>query len=215
MSKNCIAAILGGACLIFVGLNEAKQSSAGRKEPQEITCAKLVDEGYGSNAHVRMTDFYLCEHEYVYEKKLVDWTAAWVPVVPKGGPLHQAMLARASDPRTASTPLGKDIKIIVLFPKARSEKDVKEAAKRETIQGLVIKPVQLLDREKERLLEESYPGLRFGDCLILVEGRQPSSHGKTVAVTGAGLALVVAGSAPPLLAWRKRRKSEWIVINKR
>lgn len=205
MSKNGIWVILGGAVLVFMSLNEAKQSSAGEKEPQEITCAKLVNEGYGNNAHVRMTDFYLCEHEYVYEEK-IQWTEAWIPAVPRGSSIHRAMLARAEGPSVAPMPLGQEIRIIVLLPGARSERDVEQAAKRETIQGLIIRSLQLIDTKKERLLEESYPGLSFEDCMILVEGRQPASRGKTIALTGGGMVLVVVGGLLLLLNWRKQRK---------
>ncbi len=214
MLKTGIWMIVGGGLLIAIALNEAKQSSAGKKEPQEITCAELVDEGFGDNAHVRMTDFYLCEDEYVYEEKIL-WTGAWVPAVPRGSSIHETMLARAEGRSAPPALPGQEIRIIVSLPEARSEKDVERAAKSEHIQGLIIRPQQLIDRKNERLLEESYPGLDFKECMILVKGRRPSSRTKTISLTGSGIALMVIGGTLLVLHWRKQRKDSWIIVDKR
>jgi hypothetical protein len=212
MSKNGVWMILGGGLLTVAGLNEARQSAVARREPQEITCAKLTQEGFGNNAHVRMTDFYLCEDEYVYEER-IQWTSAWVPAVPRGSPIHQALLTRGEGRNVAPALRGQDIRIIVLLPNARSEKDVEETAKCKAIQGLIIRPLRLLDTKKQRLLEESYPGLDFQDCMILVEGRQPATQRKTFFVTGAGIGLMAVGGLFLLQSWRKQRKSEWITVD--
>ncbi len=206
MLKYGIYMVLGGGVLAVMALNEAKQSSAGQDEPQEITCAELVDEGYGNNAHVRMTEFHLCEHEYVYEEK-IQWTKAWVPAVPLGSSIHRTLAGQTDGGSAAPTLRGEQIKLIVLLPEARSERDVEEAAKREAIQGLMIRPLQMFDREQERLLEESYPGLNFEDCMLLVEGRRPASRTKTVTLTGIGLGLVVVGGFLSVSAIRKRRRA--------
>jgi hypothetical protein len=209
MPRYVYLLIFLGALFALMAINEGRQSAAGKSEPQEITCAQLVQSGFGDNAHVRMTDFYLCDFAYVYVKGTLRWKKAWVPAVPLGSDIHASIKARLSPDGTFSGRLrGDDIRIIVHLPNARSEKDVERAAAQDEIQGLLIKPFKVLDLEEQSLLEEDYPGLDYGRCLILVEGRRPSSKAKTVTIASAGFVAVALGVFLLVRHWRSSRDAE-------
>jgi hypothetical protein len=190
-----------GAVFIWAAYLGAKQSAVSKAEPQDISCQVLSESGYGDNAHVRMTDFYLCTSAYVYEEK-IQWTKAWVPAVPRGGALHTALEKEKRGKKRGPLLRGADIRIIVLLPDARSEKDVMKAAEQKYIQGLLITPISLFNRETRKLMQEEYPGLNYDRCLILVEGRKPVTQSRTaMTYAGGGLLLAVGG----VTFYRQRR----------
>jgi MYXO-CTERM domain-containing protein len=201
LARAAFVCILLGCFLLFGAYVGAKQSAVARDEPKVITCRELTESGFGDNAHVRMTDFHLGTANYVYEEK-VQWTKAWVPAAPLGSALHQAMVRAGQVGADAVRLPGEDVRIIALLPKARNHEDVLKTARQEFIQGLLIKPVEITNRDKSRMLEEAYPGLDFDRCLILVEGRKPTSPQKTRATYAGGAGLLVLGA---FLAWRSRR----------
>ncbi|MBN1514590.1 MAG: hypothetical protein JXB13_21415 [Phycisphaerae bacterium] len=213
MSRTSFIVLIVGAVLIFGGVVESLQSSKARQEPQEITCADLTRDGYGDNAHVRLTDFYLCDSTYVVEER-IQWEKVWIPAVPRGSRLHEALEnVRPRGNQIADILPGRDIRLIVLLKDVRSQKDVERAAARDVIQGMLISPMRGFSKEQRRLLQQSYPGLSFDRCLILVDGRKPATRTKTALLVGAGVTLMLVGG---FLAYRERqqeREADWTVVN--
>lgn len=213
MSRTSFIVLIIGAVLIFGGVVESLQSSRARPEPQEITYADLTRDGYGDNAHVRLTEFYLCDSAYVVEER-IQWEKVWIPAVPRGSRLHEALEnARPRGNQIADILPGRDIRLIVLLQDVRSQEDVERAAARDVIQGMLISPMRGFSKEQRRLLQQSYPGLGFDRCLILVDGRKPATRTKTALLVGAGVALMLLGG---FLAYRERqqeREADWTVVN--
>jgi hypothetical protein len=205
ISRNSIAlfmlvgAVVCGVC----GYREVKIRSAAKAEPQTITCAELEANGPGDNAHVIMTDFYLCDFAYVYEARGPLWTRAFVPAVPKGSDFHKSLVAamdkRRSDDRGVQLP--PEMRVIVEAPDATCEWDITHLGEQEEIQGTIVNVLHNLDDEAQVMLEESYPGVDFDNVWILEVGLGPVSSGKIgawfvgcAALALAGIGVYVSGS---------------------
>lgn len=210
MMRYYIGAILVGAFLVAVGIAGARRRAVWNPIPQDITCAQLAADGFGSNSHVRLSDFYLCDFAYVYEEKLTVWQKAWVPVVPKGGAIHLAAeKALESDGRNEVLLPGRDIKIIVLLPDARRPEDIERAGAQEVIQGTVSNAARVFDRQTKNLMEESYPGLDYNNCYLLTAGAKATSEKQNTLTTIAGILIAVVGAILSLREWKKGREDEW------
>jgi predicted nucleotidyltransferase len=213
MMRYYVGAALIGIFLIIVGVLGARRRAAFDPVPQEITCAELASNGYGSNSHVRLTDFYLCDFAYVYEEKLTVWTKAWVPAVPRGSKVHRAAEAAMKSGKGMTNLLpGRDIRVIVLLPNARGPEDVELAKEQNEIEGMIGNLVRIVDTETKQLMERNYPGLDYNECYLVVKGGSPPSEVKNTATSAIGALAALIGGFLAIREWRKNRESEWQVV---
>lgn len=210
MMRYYLGAILVGIFLIGVGVAGARRRAAWKSVPQDLTCSQLAAEGFGNNSHVRLTEFYLCDFAYVYEEKFTVWQKAWVPAVPRGGSVH--LTAEAAVKAGVASPdllPGKDIRVIVLLPKARGPQDIESAAKRTVLQGTISPAGRIFDHETRDMMEAKYAGLDYDNCYLLSVGVEATSEQKNAITTGVGILLAIAGGFLSLREWRKSREDEW------
>ncbi|NOX57477.1 MAG: hypothetical protein GXP29_01295, partial [Planctomycetes bacterium] len=208
-------AILIGAFLVVVGVAGSRRRAVWNPVPQDITCAQLADNGFGTNSHVRLTDFYLCDFAYVYEENLTVWRKAWVPAVPRGGTVNLAAEAVPPSERGQTDLLpGRDIRVIVLLPKARSHKDIELEAKKEVLQGTIGSAARMFNSETKELMEENYPGLDYNNCYLLTVGVNATSEKQNAITTAVGVLLVAIGFFLTMREWRKSRENEWQTVKR-
>ncbi|MEO0794408.1 MAG: hypothetical protein AAFX93_04575 [Verrucomicrobiota bacterium] len=63
----------------------------------------------------------------------------------------------------------------------------------ESVQGLVVNRINELDNEELGLLKQSFPLVDMNKVLILEEGREPSSAGKSIGMMAGGVVLALFG----------------------
>ena len=196
---------IGGCALIWFGIEEPKLSSIARAEATPITCAELVANGPGDNAHVLLGDFLFVQPHYVYEEGKRGWEKAWLPAVPLGGEHHQEVQRIIEEEgEDAEFPLPRKIGLIVKLTDAKNEDDVTRIGDQDTIQGLIVNDIESLGSEEKAILGGSYPGINFATCWILEVGRRPKGTGEIVGFFVGGIGLIgLAG----FLVLRRRRSA--------
>lgn len=68
MGRLKLIMVVAGAVLVLYGYEEWRLSGEVKAEPQTISCAALTRDGYGDDAHVRLTDFLVSPSSFVYEE---------------------------------------------------------------------------------------------------------------------------------------------------
>jgi hypothetical protein len=183
-----------GMSLIVLGCREIMLWRVASRSPQTLTCAALGLHGPGGNAHVVLREFLLCHGAFVYEEKRGQWTQAWVPAVPVGSAFARQAGDRPAGDRSAGDrrmPPGRDVRVLVKMPKARSVADVVNAAHQDSLQGMVVNEIESLGRSEKATLERSYPEVDFDACWIFELGRAPSGFEVIAGSLGGGIALIV------------------------
>ena len=175
-----VAGLVLGGMLLFAGLREWQLGSAASDQPEDVTLEALIARGPDGNPHVRVSDFVLGDN-YVYftDDTGTYWTSVLVPAVPNkmGDQAAHVLIPQ----------------VIVKSTHASDEDHLNTLRARTRLQGLVVNRIEALGSEEREILAKDYPGIDFDKCIILEEGRQPSSGGMVFLMGGGGLALVVVG----------------------
>ena len=181
MFRIKLVVIIGGIALFVFGAFEWQLKMVAKETPQTIPAAQLAANGPGDNANVRVTNFYICAENFVYEEdeKTHDWSKVWVPLVPAG-----------------QSPDMGNVRIIVQDKICRSEFDVAGMNGAPSINGLIVNRISSLGKEERNLLSETYPGTDFSTCYILDRDRQPMSSAGVLGMMGGGGFVALLG-----LAW--------------
>lgn len=183
--------LIGGAALVFLGIQEWRLCAEVKGTPQKLSCAALARDGYGDNAHVELTDFLASSAGFVYEKKRGgDWSKVWVPLVPLDGPYAEMLRAL---PEGAEIPAPETFGVILQTSNAKNEKALGKLVDKDVLRGVVINEIDSLDRETKKLLAESYPGIDLEKCWIVEEGRSVRSVAMCLLFIVLGLALAGGG----------------------
>lgn len=184
--------IIAGVLLSVLGYRNMKIDSVAKQKPQAMTCAELEENGPADNAHIVLTDFYVCDFSYVVEERNFKWERAFVPVLPKGSGAHLAIV-RAMRDQSERVELPSDIRVILKLPDARSEADVEKTGRESALQGTVVNVLHSLDKETKKLLSDSYPGVDFAHVWILEVGLSPGAPGmKWLMFVGAGASFLIS-----------------------
>ncbi len=185
------AVVVGGIALVVIAFVEGRLMGVASDKPQSMTLAQLADKGPGDNAHVLVTD-YFPGNNFVYSQRTVsgmptgNWTAVFIPVVPRTSNLIQGFGGEVKIP-------ADKIRVIVHSTGIHGDADLARFFGKPTIQGTVVNSIRSLDGETQRLLREAYPGADFGSCYILQEGRKPSSAVFVLGLALLGMLLFVFG----------------------
>lgn len=199
-----IVIIIAGGAMGAVGYREIRLQSVSKADPQTITCADLEDHGPGDNAHVILTDFYICEDNYVYVTGAVLWKRAWVPAIPKGSDFHRSLIA-AKEKRGSSFIFPPSaLNVIVKLPEARYHDDIVQLGKQSEILGTIVNVVNPLDGEEKKLFEEGYPGVDFDNVWVLEVGTIPGSAGKIQALIAGCILCAAIGVWLILKGWKEQ-----------
>jgi hypothetical protein len=181
-------AVIGGV-VFFLGINEKKLSDASSAEPEQVSLAKLIERGPEGNANIILTDYKLCPN-FIGEKKTVggqpvgDWTKVWVPIA-RPNLLGLGALAQAAG--------GNEIHAIIFSTHVSNEGEMLAKLGRPPLHGMVTNRIKSLSVKEKELLRQSYPGIDCDRCLIIDEGRAPTSSELIALYLGGGGLLLLAG----------------------
>lgn len=209
---------VGGCFLVFMGCQESKLSSGASSEPQEITAEALIKNGYGENAHVKVTDIIMF-NDYVYEANEDapnKFTKVWIPAVEASHPwsveVDQQIMAEmaanngeltpASIERLNQMPYPKDFGIILISDEPTSQAQVDTFIEQESVQGLIVNKIDKLSGEELKYLKQSYPNVDPANVIIIEHDRKPAGGGKVYGFIGGGIVLMLLG--PGLLLMGRR-----------
>jgi hypothetical protein len=195
MGRILLVMILLGGALVYVGVQEKRLAAASKPEPQNVTCAELIKNGPGDNAHVVMSD-YLILDSLCYEtgRSGKAWTTVWVPAVPFGGEYHKQIIdAAKAGNLNAQIPTPRDFRVLIKSGKIRDAEALDALTGQDTIQGVVVNKISSLGRKERKILADSYPSANLDNVLILEHGRTPASAGKSYGMMGGGGALALLG----------------------
>lgn len=187
--------VIGGV-LFFVGFQDWRLATKAHGTPQAISAAQLEGNGPGPNAHIRMSDFLMCEWSYVYETSSRSanspWKTVWVPVVPLDSPYAHSL---SQLPPGAEPPTPPNIRIIVKSKKCKTENEVHQIASLDSLDGMVINEIESLGGEEKKILSDSYPGIDFSRCYIVEADRKPAGADRVIGMMGGGGTLLLLGAA--------------------
>jgi ribosomal protein L32 len=183
-----VLAVIGGI-VFFLGINEKKLSDASSAEPEQISLAKLIERGPEGNANIILTDYKICP-KVVFERKTVggqmvgEWTKIWVPIV---RPTLFGFGAQAQEAE------GKDIHALIFSTHVANENELVKKLAVPQLRGLVTNRIKSLSSKEKELLREGCPGIDCDRCLIIDEGRTPTSTELITLYLGGGGLLLLAG----------------------
>ncbi len=188
-----------GLSMICVGISEVQVRGKAATVPQRLTLRQLEERGPGGNAHVEISEGFLCEHDFVYASEGGDFTDVWAPAVPRDSEYAQEV--RDSD--RGREPKPRDFRVLVYLPHAKARVDVKRAGDRDTWRGMVVNGIDDLTSEEREFLEKSYPQTDIGKCWVLELDRRPASPGALLVYFGGGTLML---GVIALLAWLRRQR---------
>jgi hypothetical protein len=113
-----------------------------------------------------------------------DWTKVWVPIV-RPNLLGLGALAQAA--------AGNEIHAIIFSTHVSNEGDMLAKLGRPPLHGMVTNRIKSLSAKEKELLQQSYPGIDCDRCLIIDEGRTPTSSELITLYLGGGGLLLLAG----------------------
>jgi len=193
LSLAFILGIVGLGCF-FEGTKENKIAAVASPEPQKIKCSELEAKGPGSNAHILLTDFLLCD-DYAYEGKKdaggrETWERVWIPAVAKDGAYVQELIAKfASGKLTEKSkiPPPSDVRIVVSarasWANVHGPGDVERLGNTEVLDAVVVNEIERVSASGQRLLSSKYPRINFDRCWIVEVGR-PLEGGSSLITVG-------------------------------
>lgn len=190
MGRFKIWILVAGVAVGWLGWKEYRLSCEVKKDPQTITCANLAKNGYGRNAHVRVTDFLLATTDFVYKEKRSskEWSKVWLPVLPIDGEYARMVAALPED--AEEIPSAKSFGVILQSEHVASLDGLSVFDEAPVLLGVVINEVDSLDRKTKKLLAESYPNVDLDECWILEHNRKVSGVGRGAGFLGLGVVLV-------------------------
>jgi hypothetical protein len=188
-----IALIVFGGILGYFTIQEGRLAATASSTPQEITLQQLIARGPEGNAHIILKDFEFGDNMvYQQDEHGTTWAKVWVPVVPHQG-IREGVGGRILN-----------IQAIVKSSKVPGQSEFNQFATQTSIQGMVTNRIDSLGSEERGILQKSYPQTDFSKCLIVEDGRKPSSSG-VILLMGAGTIVLIAGGAGLLVLSFRRR----------
>jgi hypothetical protein len=185
--------------LIFVGLvvlvrgcGDLRAVWRAAEEPQSLSCAQLLQEGPGDNAHVTLTGCRLCLNSVLELERKAETDTLWVPISVPNGSCPQ---------RTGHGPLasaaGAEPPILARFDEDSEDVSLDSLALGAPLSGLVLHRLAAMPKEVKRY----YYG--YGDWpasgWILELGQARPGWGRAFGILGGSLALILAGVFGPAL----------------
>src|SRR5262249_2912344 len=188
-----ILLIVVGCILGYFTIQEGRLAATASATPQEITLQQLIARGPEGNAHIILKDFDFCDNLVRQQSEHgTTWTKIWVPVVPRQGN------------REGAGGQVQNVQAIVKSSKVHGEFELNNFTQQTSLQGMVTNRIDSLGSEERKILQQSYPQTDFSKCLIIEDGRQPTSSGK-ILLMGAGTLVLVAGGVGLLVFSARRR----------
>lgn len=171
-----------GVVLIVIGIMEMVRNRGASATPEEITLKQLIARGTEGNPNVAIRDFRLADN-FVYEVKgkSTRWNKVCIPIVPAD-----------EAPRMPGPFRPTSVRAILMSYNAHNEAEVLAFRNRPRLEALVNR-IGSLDSEEKKLLEQSYPGTDFSQCIILLEGRKPFSGVVVGGMLGGGVLMLLIG----------------------
>ena len=148
-------------------------------EPQEISIDQLMSAGFGDNAHVLLTDFAFSEHYVVEEKLGGSWEKAWCPLL------------------SPNKPIGQPLRVVLATEEVHGEASAVQLRQEPRIQG-VVGMFSSLGKDKQKLLEDDFPGTDFDQVFVVrhleLGSTQPPAELGFCCMAPGGLLLIIAVS---------------------
>jgi hypothetical protein len=191
-----IVMIVCGVLLGIWSVKELLLSAGASEKPQELTCAELIADGPGDNAHIVLKDFVACPTWYIYKGASENGPYEWVylPALELGGDWHRkAVDVLEKEGENAELPAPDDIRLLLKLNDVHTPTQLERVVEADTLHGLIINSTESLGAEEQKLLRQGYPGIDFSKCYILEVGRRPKSSALTAAATLGSAVLVLGG----------------------
>ncbi len=173
-----IIALIGGIGLIANASSESKLLDDSSKTPEEITLAQLIKRGPNGNNNVIVTNFNWAPN-YVYTTYKGSWNSVWIPIVPADN---------SGQPGFGGAPAV--VKALVKSTKASNKNDVEMLATKTKLRGMVINKIDSVSGDAKNLLENTYKGSDMETCIIIQEGREPSTKDSVNTMRFFGIILI-------------------------
>jgi hypothetical protein len=194
MIRIVIALFIGGGILAYFGYNEHKLASSADSNPQTITAADLAANGYGDNAHVKMTDFFLLDTQSVVEYPEDNenrYNKIWAPVIELDNPYVDEYMD--SNPNQAPPAYRGKVGVILYSTDINNDNAFLSVMESGSVQGMIINDIDQISGEELSLLKQGLPGINEKTVLVLEHNRKPKSTGITMLMMAGGVLLMLVG----------------------
>lgn len=177
-----LALMIGGGVICWQAWREERLAASASAAPEEISLASLIARGGQGNPNIVLREFRTGTNVVVeVEREGGPWRRVWVPVVPAS---EAAVSGQPSRPAV--------VRALLQSGRVKAEADFARL-EADRLPGLVMNPVQSLDRKARKTLEEAYPGQDFARVLIIQEGGKLTEPGFVRRMLVLGVVLLLAG----------------------
>ena len=198
--------IIGGLALAVLVVQDLRLAYVASGKPREISCAELIANGPGDNAHVVVTGFVLWPDAAVSPADGQDRSrnVVWIPAGCEAEGSDRRVPA-ASAPATASAeaPMPTNVRLLIKARNVSGSRGLAELAARRKLQGIVTNAIEPLADDQKQELAKFYKGTDFSACWILDLDRSPSLTGKTAVYLFGSVAAIGLGLY--LSLWQRKR----------
>ncbi|MCY2929314.1 MAG: hypothetical protein NTV86_07420 [Planctomycetota bacterium] len=167
----CIGAVIAAVCGQEVWL-----SAGSKAQPQEITCADLIANGFGDNRHVLLKGIYLFKDQFVHKggSDSGHWRMVWAVALPKNGTYVKMLEDLRWNTGELPSPLPPPTGPCVVFRSDRIKDmaDLHELADKGQVEGVVTDGIDESRREAMALLSKEFPGIDFSRCHVVTHERK-------------------------------------------
>jgi hypothetical protein len=150
LSVGALLGLLIGPVLGYMTYQRQQVLDKGKSEPRTLKVAELGKNGPGDNIHVKLTDFEFGDKVSTHSKG-GSWTAVCLAAFPKG---------KAGDP--------KALKVVVRTSRVRSDEQLREFARKATVQGVVVNSIYEWENDRE-YMKSAYPGVDASSIWVVQE----------------------------------------------
>ncbi|QQE10271.1 hypothetical protein JD969_12240 [Planctomycetota bacterium] len=208
MFRITLAAIIIGVVLCFFGVKEVRLASVANTKPQTITAEDLINNGYGENAHITLTDFVVIGESSLFEYKEDNkdhYTRIWAPLVPINHPYNIALHDAGNDEeKIKAVKAPTNVDIVLLSKSIHTDNQFRNMAYAESVSGLIVNDVDSLGSDELKHLKRDLRDTDLSKVLILEHNRKPSGIGMIAGYLGGGGALTLVGLGMAFVSFKKR-----------
>ena len=175
MFRLLIGLVVLGGVLVFWGCQEIRVGSDAKSKPQEISVGKLVTEGYGDNAYVKLTDYVVPDDGVIETRddRGSFYSKVWMVLYPK-------------DEVPEGTPA-----LILRSGSINNDREWDLFATKDQCEGLIVNSVDSLGSEEKKLLKKQLQSsIDINKAYVFDLDRKPSRGWGFLMMAGGALLII-------------------------
>ena len=200
-----------GGFLAFTGIQEFRVSRGTTVEPLAVELSSLESGTAAANNHVLIGEHVAVYGGSVYEYSQDDNSSrapgahtkvrvTYYPVISEDHTFFEQLNKLSEKHGTedaipdADYPTIDDFKVLIKTKRFKTIGSIPDGLSfQDRVQGLIVTSIDGLDREEKQLIHESFPNTDVENIIMIMEGREPASLGKSLGMCAGGSVMALLG----------------------